>query len=53
MQVWKYNDKCYLREMIKKVIEYRVDSSNVISEGKIELFSFYKRYALHYGSNVS
>ena len=42
MPVWKYNDKCYLRVIGKKVTEYRVDVSNETPEGKIEVFSFTK-----------
>ena len=42
MPAWKYNDKCYLEINDKKVIGYRVDLSNEIPEGKIELFSVTK-----------
>ena len=42
MQVWKYHDKYFTRTNDKTVVEYRVDLSNEIPEGKTEVFSFTK-----------
>ena len=42
MPVWKYNGKCYFNINDKQVIDYRVDLSNEMPEGKIDLVSFTK-----------
>ena len=44
MQVWKYNDKCYLNVSDKNVTEHAVDKSK--AGGEIEVVSFIKD--MHY-----
>ena len=42
MQVWKYNDKYYLKVNQEKVDQYGVDKHNGQQEGEIEMFSLTK-----------
>ena len=40
MPVWKYNDKCYLKNKDKQITDYAVDKSK--TEGGIEVINFTK-----------